>query len=81
MKVILPLVSLLSAVIAAMVSHFITQRIIELVSARADHERHFLTVPPGSAILFAVVFVVVWFIVSLIIFFPLFLRKHESRST
>jgi uncharacterized protein YacL len=80
MKVTPPLVSLLSAIIAAIVSHFITRRIIELVTSRADHQRHFLTVLPGSAILFAVVFVVVWFVVSLIIFVPWFLRKHKSRS-
>ena len=80
MNVFLSLVSLLSAVIAAVVSHFITQRIIQLVSVRTDHERHFFAAPPGSAILFAVVFVVAWFIVSLILVLPWFLRIHRSGS-
>ena len=80
MKVILPLVSLLSAIIAAIVEplHHATHHSVG--QCTLDHERHFLAVPPGSAILFAVVFVVVWFIVSLIIVVPWFLRKQESRS-
>lgn len=80
MNVVLTLASLLSAVISAVASHFITQRIIQSVSERTDHDRHFLAAPPGSAILFAFVFVVVWFIVSLIFVLPWFLRKHRPAS-
>ena len=80
MNAFLSLLSLLSAVISAVVSHFITQRIIQWVNARTDQKPHFLAAPPGSAVLFAVVFVVVWIVVSRIFVLPWFLRKHRPGS-
>ncbi len=74
MNVFLSLVSLLSVVISVVVSRFITQHIINAVGTRVGRDRHFLTAPAGSVMLFAVVFVVVWFIVSLILAVPWFLR-------
>ena len=76
MKVTAPLVSLLSAIVAAVVSHFTTQYVMQLARARADDEYRVLTAPTGSAILFALVFVVFWFIVNLIFVAPWFLRRH-----
>lgn len=61
-----PFISAASIVVSILVSRLLTLRIIDRLNRRAGQTTHFLATPPGSAILFAGVFVVVWFAVSFV---------------
>ncbi len=74
----LPLVSVASIVIAAILSRLATRRILDWVSNPVDGKTHFLATPMGSAILFAVVFVVVWCVVSFILTIPWLLAQSRK---
>ena len=75
----LSLVSVASIVIAAILSQLVTRRIIYMVSNPIDRETHLLATPVGSAILFALVFVVVWCVVSFILAIPWLLAQSRKR--
>jgi len=75
----LSLVSVASIVIAAILSRLVTRRIIDLVSDPIDRKTHLLATPVGSAILFALVFVVVWCVVSFILAIPWLLAQSRKR--
>ena len=64
------LVSLGSIVVSIVVSRFLTVRILDTLSRRAKRKTHPFATPVGSAFLFAILFVVVWCIVSLIAYLP-----------
>ncbi len=76
----LSLVSVASIIIAAILSKLVTRRIIDLVSNPIDRKSHFLATPVGSAILFALIFVVVWCVVSFILAIPWLLAQSRKRS-
>ncbi|MBL7039964.1 MAG: hypothetical protein ISR77_15105 [Pirellulaceae bacterium] len=64
------LVSLGSIVVAIVISRFLTVRITETLNKRAKKKTHPLQTPAGGALLFAVIFVVVWCVVSFIVYLP-----------
>ena len=75
----LPLMSVASIVIAAVLSQLVTRRIIYMASSPLDGNTHFLATPVGNAILFALVFVVVWCVVSFILVIPWLLAQSRKR--
>lgn len=75
----LPLVPLASIVIAAILSRLATRRIVDWLSNPVAEKPHFLTTPMGIAVLFAGVFVVVWFAVSFLLVIPWLLAQSHKR--
>ncbi len=75
----LSFVSVASIVIAAVASQPMTRRIIGMVSNPVDGKPHFLATPVGSALLFALVFVVVWCVVGFILVIPWLLAQSRKR--
>ena len=75
----LTFVSVASIVIAAVLGQLVTRRIIYMVSNPLDGKTHLLATPVGSAILFALVFVVVWCVVSFILAIPWLLAQSRKR--
>jgi len=74
----LSFVSVASIVIAAILSQLVTRRILHLASNPIDGKTHFLATPVGSTILFALVFVVVWCVVSFILAIPWLLAQSRK---
>lgn len=74
----LSFVSVASIVIAAVLSRLVTRRIIDVASKAVDRKTHLLATPVGSAILFVVVFVVVWCIVSFLLVIPWLLVQSQT---
>ncbi len=72
------LVSVASIVIAAVLGRFVTRRIMDLAGNSADGKAHWLGTPIGSAVLFALVFVVVWCVVSLLLAIPWLLVQSRT---
>lgn len=66
----LSVVSVASIVLAAVLSRLVTRRIMDLISDPVGGKNQFLATPLGSAILFALVFVVVWCVVSVVLAAP-----------
>lgn len=75
----LSLVSVASIVIAAILSRLATRRILDWVGNPVDGKPHLLATPVGSALLFALVFVVVWCVVSFILAIPWFFAQARKR--
>jgi hypothetical protein len=73
------LVSVASIVLAAIPSQLVTRRIICMASNPVDGKIHFLATPVGNAILFALVFVVVWCVVSFILAIPWLLGRSRQH--
>lgn len=69
------LISAASIIVSILVSRFLTLRIIDRLNRRAGQTAHFLATPAGSAILFALVFVVVWCVVSFLMAIPWLLSQ------
>lgn len=81
MRYYLSLVSVMSVIIAAILTQLVTGRIIGMASNPIDGKDHLLATPMGSAILYALVFVVVWCVVSFVLAIPWLLaqfRKHRD---
>ncbi len=63
-------VSVASIIIAAILSRFITQRIMQVADRTFNRKTSLLLTPAGSAILFATIFVVLWCAVGFLLFIP-----------
>jgi hypothetical protein len=75
----LSLMSVASIVIAAILSRLATRRILDWVSNPVDGKTHLLATPMGGAVLFALVFVIVWCVVSFILAIPWLLAQSRKR--
>jgi len=64
------LVSFGSVVVSIIVSRILTVRVLDTLNRRAKGKPHSFDTPAGSACLFAILFVVVWCLVSLIAYLP-----------
>lgn len=73
----LSVVSVVSIIIAAILSHLVTRRAIYMVSNLIDRKAHWLTTPTGSAVSFAVIFVIAWCAVSFIMIIPWLLVRSK----
>ena len=71
-------ISAASIVVSILVSRFLTLRIIGRLNRRAGQTTHFLATPVGSTILFALVFVVVWCVVSFLLAIPWLLLQSQT---
>ena len=74
----LSLVSVASIVIAVILSRLVTRRIVHVASKPIDRKTHLLATPVGSAILFAIVFVVMWCVVSVLLVIPWLLAQSQT---
>lgn len=74
----LSLVSVASIVIAAILSRLVTRRIIDWLTDPVDGKTSLLATPVGSAILFALVFVVVWCVASFMLAIPWLLAQSRK---
>ena len=75
------LVSVVSVVIATILSPLVTRRIVDMASNPIDGKDHLLATPMGSTLLYALVFAVVWCVVSFVLAIPWLLaqfRKHRD---
>jgi hypothetical protein len=75
----LSLVRVASIVVAAVLAQLVAGRIIYMTTNPTGGKAHLLATPVGSAILFALVFVVVWCIVSFILAIPWLLAPSRKR--
>ena len=78
MNFYLSLVSVASVVIAVFLSRLITRRIMQVAIKPIDRRTHLLATPMGSGILFALVFVVVWCVVSFVLAIPWLLAQSQT---
>ena len=69
------LVSLGSIVVAIVISRFLAVRIAETLNKRNNERKHPLQTRAGGALLFAVIFVVVWCGVSFLAYLPWWLVR------
>jgi hypothetical protein len=76
-KAYLQIVAVLSVVVAALISHPVTQFITNGVSRRTGRNDHVLAESPGNAILFGVVFVTSWVILSFLLMSPSFFWRKR----
>ena len=79
MNYYLRLMSVVSIIIAAVLSPLITRQIMYMVKNSPDRESPLLAAPVGSAMLFALVFVVVWCAASFVLAVPWLLARSRKR--
>lgn len=69
--------SLISIVIAAALSHTLTQRLVHRLSRGPGENVHPLASRIGGAVVVATIFVIIWLALSLVLVLPL-VRSHAS---
>lgn len=75
MDFLVPLMSLISIIVAGTVSHALTRRMVGRLRRRSGSKPHPLASEVGIAIVFGIIFIVVWCVTSLLLVLPLVLAQ------